>query len=215
MEMKRLSFSLTEVKAEDSTRTVEGFASVFNNLDSYNDIVMPGAFARSIKGRKPVMLWQHDSDEPIGVWDEVDEQQKGLYVKGRILETSMGNDAYTLVKAGAITGMSIGYAAKKWDTDAEKGIRKLTEVELYEVSLVTFPANERAQITRVKSLENVRVENLHEHKRMIEAALRDAGASKSVADYVAAHVPTPALGDPEGEDNAARELAHIFNQFKL
>src|SRR3954471_19697724 len=99
MEIKRLSFALNEVKADDNARTIEGFASVFNNLDSYSDIVMPGAFAKSIGKRKPVMLWQHNSDQPIGVWDEMEEQKKGLYVKGRILPTTHGNDAYTLVKA--------------------------------------------------------------------------------------------------------------------
>jgi uncharacterized protein len=214
MDIKRMAFALDglEVKEDGDTRTVEGYASVFNNVDSYSDIVMPGAFAKSIKGRKPAMLWQHSSDKPIGVWDEMEEQKKGLYVKGRILPTTYGNDAYTLVKNGAVTGMSIGYSAKKWETDAAKQVRKLTEVELYEVSLVTFPANERAQITRVKSLESVQIENLHEHKRMIEAALRDAGASNRVAEYVATLVPTPALGDPEGEAKTLRDIAHMFNQ---
>lgn len=173
MNLKRLAFNIEELKADDETRTIEGYASVFNNLDSYSDIVMPGAFARSIKSRKVAMLWQHYSDKPIGVWDEMEEQKKGLYVKGRILPTTHGNDAYTLVKNGAVTGMSIGYSAIKWETDTEKGIRKLTEVELYEVSLVTFPANERAQITRVKSKPA--------DERELEEYLREVGYSHSEA----------------------------------
>lgn len=170
MELKRLAFQLMDLKADDDARTVEGYASVFNNVDSYSDIVMPGAFAKSIKGRKPAMLWQHNSDQPIGVWDEMEEQKKGLFVKGRILPTTHGNDAYTLVKEGAVSGMSIGYAARKWETDSEKGIRKLTEVELYEVSLVTFPANEKAQITRVKALNGTFMT-----EREFEDFLRDVG----------------------------------------
>ena len=179
MEIKRLSFALTEVKAEDDARTIEGFASVFNNIDSYSDIVMPGAFTKSISKRKPVMLWQHNSDQPIGVWDEMEERSKGLYVKGRILETAMGNDAYKLVKAGAITGMSIGYSAKKWETDTEKEVRKLTELELYEVSLVTFPANEKALITRVKSDDGALI-----NERQFEDFLRDAGFSRKEAKTI-------------------------------
>jgi hypothetical protein len=95
--------------------------------------------------------------------------------------------------------MSIGYSTKKYEIDAEKGTRKLQELELHEVSLVTFPMNDKATITAVKSLLDMRIENLHEHKRAIEAALRDAGASNSVADYVASLIPTPALRDAGGE----------------
>lgn len=181
MELKRLAFTVEglEIKEDGDARTVEGYASVFNNVDSYSDIVMPGAFAKSIKGRKPAMLWQHDSGQPIGVWDEMEEVKKGLYVKGRILPTTAGNDAYTLVKAGAVTGMSIGYAARKWEIDADKGIRKLTEVELYEVSLVTFPANEKAQITRVKS-----VDGQFMTEREFEELLRDVGLSHKEAKTV-------------------------------
>jgi HK97 family phage prohead protease len=213
MELKRLSFAVEglEVKEDGDARTVEGFASVFNNIDSYNDIVMPGAFAKSIKGRNPVMLWQHDSDEPIGVWDTVEEQKKGLYVKGRILQTSMGNDAYTLVKAGAISGMSIGYAARKWEIDADKGIRKLTEVDLYEVSLVTFPANEKAQITRVKSEDGSLID-----ERSFEAFLRDAGFSRKEAKIIISDGYKALIPQRDAaEEVQLRNIADMFNQIKL
>jgi uncharacterized protein len=213
MEVKRLSFAF-EVKAEDDTRTIEGFGSVFNNTDSYNDIVMPGAFAKTIKGRKPVMLWQHDSDEPIGVWDVVEEQDRGLYVKGRILETSMGNDAYTLVKAGAISGLSIGYSPVKWETDDTKGVRKLTEVKLYEVSLVTFPANEKAKITRVKSEDGGFMT-----ERDFEEFLRDAGGlSHKEAKIVVADGYKALLkhrdGGADGPD-LLRELRDVLTSFRI
>ncbi|AWM37033.1 Caudovirus prohead protease [Gemmata obscuriglobus] len=209
MELKRLSFALTEVKAEDDTRTIEGFGSVFNNLDSYSDIVMPGAFTKSIAKRKPVMLWQHNSDQPIGVWDVMEEQKKGLYVKGRILDTALGGDAYKLVKAGAISGLSIGYSAKKWETDSEKGIRKLTEVELYEISMVTFPANEKAQITRVKSDDGTLID-----ERAFEEFLRDAGFSRKEAKII---VSEGYRAIPKQRDAGAEEhntLSTLFNKFK-
>ncbi len=215
MELKHLAFAVEglEAKEDDNGRTVEGFASVFNNVDSYSDIVMPGAFAKSIKGRKPAMLWQHNSGQPIGVWDEMEEQKKGLYVKGRILPTTAGNDAYTLVKAGAVTGMSIGYSARKWETDTDKGIRRLTEVELYEVSLVTFPANEKAQITRVKSLDGQFMT-----ERDFEEFLRDVGQlSQKEAKIVVSDGYKALLKHRDGgaeEHTAWRDIAHLFNQIK-
>lgn len=163
------SFQIEELKAsdEDGTRTIEGFGSVFGNVDSYGDIVMPGAFMESLKSRKPAMLWQHRSDMPIGVWDEMEETKKGLKLKGRILPTQLGNDAYTLAKEGALTGLSIGFSTKKYEIDEKKKVRKLTELELFEVSLVTFPANDKATITNVKS----RPQTLRE----FEEFLREAG----------------------------------------
>jgi uncharacterized protein len=212
MTLETKHFALMDFKADDETRTIEGWASIYDYTDSQKDIVVRGAFAKSLKNGKPAMLWQHRMDSPIGVWDVAEETDKGLLVRGRILDTATGNDAYKLAKAGAVKGLSIGYTPKRQEFDRDKGTRKLLEVELHEVSLVTFPANDRAKLTRVKSLEGVQVENLHEHKRMIEAALRDAGASNSVADYVAALVPTPALRDAEGELSA--KLSNLFNQFK-
>lgn len=213
MTLETKHFVIEELKAsdEDGTRTIEGLGSVFGNTDSYGEIVMPGAFAESIAKRKPAMLWQHRSDMPIGVWDEVEETKRGLRLKGRILTTQAGNDAYLLAKAGALTGLSIGFTTIRDERDPKKGVRKLLEVELYEVSLVTFPANEKAQITNVKSLEGVPFEELHEHKRMVEAALRDAGASDQMAAYVASLIPKPASRDAGGE---AAKLTHLLNQFK-
>lgn len=151
MELKHLAFDL-ELKADDDTRTVEGYASVFNNLDNGYDIVLPGAFLKSLKKKSSVpMLWQHDRGQPVGVWDEMEEREKGLFVKGTILDTALGTDAYKLVKAGAVKGMSIGYSPKKYEIDQKTGVRQLKELDLFEVSLVTFPMNEKAQITRVKS----------------------------------------------------------------
>ena len=152
MRMKHKSFPLRiEVKGDDAARTVEGWASTFGNKDHHDDIVMPGAFADSIKERMPKMLWQHDSGQPVGVWTAAAETDQGLYVKGELLDTTLGNDVYKMLKAGAITDMSIGYGTKEAAYDQATGVRRLKKLDLWEVSLVTFPANDRASVTMVKA----------------------------------------------------------------
>jgi HK97 family phage prohead protease len=194
-------FTLDEFKAEEGARRVSGYGSIFGNVDSYGDIVAKGAFASSIASRKPAMLWQHKSDAVPGVWDAIEERAKGLYLEGTLADTPLGNEAYALLKMGAISGLSIGYGAKRASIDPKKNTRTLEEVDLYEVSFVTFPANERATVTGVKSaLDGLRFEDLHTNKKGIEAALRDAGASNSVASYIASLIPAPAQRDAEGKE---------------
>ncbi len=131
------------VEAEGGT-LVEGYASVFGKADQGGDVVQAGAYARSLRGlrgggRRVKMLWQHDPAQPIGVWDEVREDSTGLYVKGRILtEVARGREAAALLAAGAIDGLSIGYRTRRAEKDSG-GRRLLSELELWEVSLVTFP----------------------------------------------------------------------------
>ena len=125
-------------------QVVEGYASLFGKRDQGGDTVQAGAYGASLKvlaaqGRRVKMLWQHDPGQPIGVWEEVREDAKGLYVKGRILtEVERGREAAALLMAGAIDGLSIGYRTLRAERDA-KGQRLLAEVDLWEVSLVTFP----------------------------------------------------------------------------
>lgn len=149
MNLKHKSFSL-EIKLDAKTRVISGYASVFGNVDSTGDIVLAGAFLDTLKRRTPKMLYQHDSDDLIGVWDVAREDSKGLYVEGRLAETSLGNEAYELAKMGALDAMSIGYTTIDSEWNAQ-GYRLLKKVELYEVSLVTFPANELATINGVKN----------------------------------------------------------------
>ncbi|MEM7319621.1 MAG: HK97 family phage prohead protease [Pseudomonadota bacterium] len=130
---------------------IEGYASLFNEADIGGDIVCNGAYDGSLArleraGQKVKMLWQHEPAQPIGVWDEVLEDSKGLHVKGRLLEaTQKGREAAALIEAGAIDGLSIGYRTRKASKD-EKGRRLLTELELWEVSLVTFPMLPSARV---------------------------------------------------------------------
>ncbi len=128
----------------DDSLVIEGYASLFGDADQGGDIVTKGAYAASLarmqsEGRQIKMLWQHDPAQPIGVWDEVREDDKGLYVKGRLLDSvARAREAAALIAASAIDGLSIGYRTVK-ATKNDKGRRLLTELELWEVSLVTFP----------------------------------------------------------------------------
>ncbi|MCR8546588.1 HK97 family phage prohead protease [Salipiger sp. P9] len=139
-----------EVTLVEGTK-IEGYASLFGACDQGGDVVAPGAYAASLRrlgaeGRAVKMLWQHDPAQPIGIWEEVREDARGLYVKGRLLDTvEKGREAAALIAAGAIDGLSIGYRTLKARKD-EKGRRLLTELELWEVSLVTFPMLPSARV---------------------------------------------------------------------
>jgi Escherichia/Staphylococcus phage prohead protease len=132
---------------------IEGYASVFGRQDQGGDVVAAGAYAKSLgaRGAQGIkMLWQHDPREPIGVWDEVREDATGLYVKGRLLtEIARGREAAALIGAGAIDGLSIGYRTVRAAKD-DGGRRVLSELELWEVSLVTFPMLPDARVGSAK-----------------------------------------------------------------
>jgi len=135
---------------EDGT-VVSGYASVFGRRDQGGDVVLPGAYGASLArlagaGRRVKMLWQHDPGQPIGVWEEVREDDRGLWVKGRLLaDVARGREAAALLAAGAIDGLSIGYRTLKADRGPE-GERRLAEIDLWEVSLVTFPMLSEARV---------------------------------------------------------------------
>lgn len=130
---------------------IEGYASLFGAVDQGGDIVSKGAYAASLKrlseaGRAVKLLWQHDPSQPIGIWDEVREDERGLWVKGRLLtDVARAREAASLIAAGAIDGLSIGYRTVKAAKD-EAGRRVLSELDLWEVSLVTFPMLPDARI---------------------------------------------------------------------
>lgn len=151
--MEKKSIYLKSIDIKDHG-IIEGYASVFNVVDHHNEIIAPGAFHKSIEIGKecnhmPKMLWQHDMKNPIGVWSSIYEDEKGLYVKGRILlKTNQGREAYDLIKSGAIEGLSIGFDVKKSQMCNKTGINKIIEVVLHEVSLVTIAANPLAKITK-------------------------------------------------------------------
>ena len=174
------SFAL-QIKAAGDDGTVEGYGSVFGVRDNYDDVIAKGAFVQSLKDHKaagtmPAMLWQHDADKPIGVWTEMVEDEKGLRIKGQLaMETVKGKEAHALLKMGALNGLSIGFMSKEWAYDRDSEVRTLTAIDLWEVSLVTFPANEKARVTNVKSADELQA------PKDAEKVLRDAGFSKSDA----------------------------------
>ena len=174
------SFAL-QIKAAGDDGTVEGYGSVFGVRDNCDDVIAKGAFVQSLKDHKaagtmPAMLWQHDADKPIGVWTEMVEDEKGLRIKGQLaMETVKGKEAHALLKMGALNGLSIGFMSKEWAYDRDTEVRTLTAIDLWEVSLVTFPANEKARVTNVKSADELQA------PKDAEKVLRDAGFSKSDA----------------------------------
>ena len=139
-----------ELALKDETE-IAGYASIFGAADHGGDVVQPGAYGASLAslaraGRGVKMLWQHDPSRPIGVWDEVREDKRGLFVRGRLLpEVQAGREALALLKAGAIDGLSIGYRTVRSEK-AAGGKRLLHEIELWEVSLVTFPMLSDARV---------------------------------------------------------------------
>ena len=144
-----------EIKSLEEDGTFAGYASVFHVVDSQQDVVKPGAFQASLKSRKALvrLLWQHQWENPIGVIESLFEDRRGLFMKGKLLmDLAQAREAYSLLKAGVVKGLSIGYSVKQATKHPTTGVRMLHAVDLWEISLVTFPANEAAQITVVKSV---------------------------------------------------------------
>jgi HK97 family phage prohead protease len=190
METKTINCRL-ELKELKENGVFSGYGAIFNNVDAYQDVILPGAFSNSLakwaaKKQLPKMLWQHRADQPIGVYSEIREDEKGLFVAGQITtDASLGADAYALIKSGAIDGLSIGFNTVTSELDNDSGLRKLTEIDLWEVSLVTFPANDQAYIETVKSL--LKGDGSLPTERELERFLREVGClSKNQARAVVA-----------------------------
>ncbi len=184
-----LNFGL-EVKAL-SDRQFEGHGSVFGNVDLGGDVVVPGAFKRTLskhskEGTLPAMFWMHKPDQVAGVWTHMEEDRKGLYVRGELAPTQLGDEMRTLLKMKAVRGLSIGYAVNESDYDRD-GNRLLKEVDLWEVSLVSLAMNPLAKVESVKSRLSGDGHYVPS-EREFERALRDVGCSKSVARTICAKV---------------------------
>ena len=189
-----------EFKA-DETGLIEGYGAVFGNRDQGDDVIMAGAFARSLremKGRPVPMLMSHDRHRPIGVWDDVAEDTKGLRCRGRFaMKTPDGAATYELAKMGAITGLSIGYRTKVAEYDTDTGVRTLKDVDLKEISPVVFPMNEVATITAVKAAGQIKT------IREFEEFLRDAGGFSHAAAKAIASRGFKAKSEPRDETGEA------------
>lgn len=196
-----------EVVAADGT--IKGYASLFGLRDQGGDIVQPGAFAASLQsGRGVAMLWQHDPTRPIGIWTKVIEDEKGLYVEGELfLETQAGKEAHVLLKRGGIKGLSIGYKTRRSKKTADG--RLLYEVDLFEISLVTFPMLAEASVSDVKSYE---AGNFALLKREVEQLVRDAGFSASEAKAAAAGAASAISGERDAAEPSAADLTALIRQ---
>ena len=187
----------------------EGYASVFGNKDLGNDVVMAGAFRKSLKSkgaRKIKMLFQHDTKEPIGVYTQIKEDVNGLRVQGQLaMNTQKGREVYELMKMGAIDGLSVGYRvdAKGYSYDERGKKRMLREVDLMEISAVTFPMNPKARISAVKAEDR--------SVRDWETFLRDEGGLSRSESKVAASAVSKALDQREVGDEQKGVMDTIAN----
>jgi len=204
MSTKTLDFPF-QLKALSDAGTFTGYGSVFNVKDSYGDIVAPGAFVESLAtqkaaGRMPAMLWQHRSAEPLGVYTSMEEDSLGLKVEGQLaLSTVRGAEAHSLMKMGALSGLSIGYVTRDDSYDKATGINTLKKLDLWEVSLVTFPANDAARVQGVKAIEVI------EDLKSAEKYLRDAGLSRKEAVAFISRVK--GISQSESDEGALQLIA--------
>lgn len=140
--------------AIDAEGRVEGYASLFGEVDQARDMIVRGAFAETLKARglrRVPMLFQHDPSEPVGIWLELREDHRGLFARGRLIpEVARGRELLSLVKAGAVDGLSIGFRTTKARIDPRSRIRRVYAVDLWEISIVTFPMLTGARVQAVK-----------------------------------------------------------------
>lgn len=194
----------TQFKASGD-RSIEGHAAIFGNRDSYGDIIEKGAFARTLSNASRVkVLWQHDPSNPIGKPLEMREDDRGLFVKARIADTTQGRDAMALFDAEVIDELSIGYDAVVEEWDNEKNVRYLKEIRLWEFSPVTWAANELAKITAVKQASDLdlildRLERLKWAGGRLESDRLRARVKSAISSLDALLVDqTPPVGSPSG-----------------
>ena len=170
LEQKAAAADLSGVDAKGS---FHGYASLFGIADLAGDMVMRGAFQRSIAARQASgirMLYQHDPAEPIGIWTEIREDGRGLFVRGRLmLDVARAREVASLMRAGALDGLSIGFKTVRARADRQAGVRRLTEIDLWEISVVTFPMQPDARVSAVKA--DPQKPSSHLAARMRRAAL--------------------------------------------
>ncbi len=199
-----------DLKSVKKDGTFSGYLSVFGVKDQGRDIVMPGAFTKSLtehkkKGTMPKLLWQHNPNSPIGIWTDLKEDNHGLKGTGELLlDIPQAKQVHSLLRAKAVDGISIGYRTVDSD-DREDGGRDLKELELWEASVVTFPMLKEATVTDVKNLDSI---------RDVERALRDAGVPNSFAKLVAQHGYDEAKSILEGQQRDAETDGEIEEKAK-
>lgn len=219
--LQHKQFAFKADKVEDDG-TFKGYGSVFGNVDSYREIVAPGAFAKSLaeikaSGDPLPALWQHNPDQPIGGYDVLEEDERGLLLEGFLMvgDLPLAKQAHALMKRRVVKGLSIGYYVRADSYDEKTRIRTLTELDLREVSIVTFPANVEAQVESVKSaLTGMLAAGQLPSLKQFEDFLREAGFSKSQAAAVAVHgLSKLHRGEPDSKTTG--DILAALRGFKL
>jgi len=206
MKRKNLALAATGLKMTGDGRKFSGYASSFGGVDSYGDTILPGAYKATIgeRSRPIAMRWNHHGPI-IGKWTKMEEDETGLFVEGELTQGhSVAEDAYALLKHGAVTGLSIGYRAVK-EIENDTGGYDLAEIDLIEISVVESPADLAAQVANVKSAIK-EADSL----KQIEALLRDAaGFSRADATTLVARIKSLSRGERDDETKASELLAVI------
>ena len=212
---KTLSFDQTEIKftGDGKQGIFEGYASVFNNTDSDGDIILPGAFKNALANqtRKVAMFFNHKTwDLPVGKWDALEEDSKGLLVRGQLTPGHSGaSDLKAAMQHGTVEGMSVGFSVNKDDYSIGTLGRIFKNVSaLREISVCTFPANELAGVSAMKSAEGI------ETIRDVENWLRDSvGLSKSQAVGMIARFKSAIRSESEGDQDKS-EIAALLESIQ-
>lgn len=185
--------------------TIEGYASLFGAIDQSRDMVMPGAFTHSLQQRgirKVPMLFQHDAAEPVGVWLELKEDFRGLYARGRLIpDVARGRELLALLRGGAIDGLSIGYRTVRARIDPKTRVRALHQVDLWEISIVTFPLLDGARVSAVEhaSLSRLRAQAERDWQAALAGDALPAIAPRRVAQVAR-------LTERAGRKSALRDI---------
>ncbi|MEZ5851836.1 MAG: HK97 family phage prohead protease [Hyphomicrobiaceae bacterium] len=211
------SFLALDLKSVTAEGAFEGYASLFNREDLGRDVILPGAFTETLQKRPAGgvrLLFQHDPAEPIGVWEHLQEDARGLFARGRLaLDVGRAREVHSLMRAGAIDGLSIGFKALKTHRDRARGRRLIEKIDLWEISIVTFPMLPEARI--VPRSVRGRVGAVFTERELERALTQDAGLSRSQARALMRHgfkgvaATQAAAADPHPERDIAGRLAAL------
>ena len=210
-------FTRLDLKSVATDGAFEGYASLFNREDLGHDVVLPGAFRDTLVQRGAAgirMLFQHDPAEPIGVWESLAEDRNGLIARGRLLPAvARAREVLSLMRAGAIDGLSIGFKALRSRRDPVSRVRRIERIDLWEISIVTFPMLPDARISSVKSRPFAAVPPTErEFERWL---MQDAGLTRTEARAVLRHgfkglaATQAAAGSPVAPADLARQLREL------
>lgn len=210
--IKDFKFEVKQVNDDDKFVHFEGYASTFDNIDQDGDKILKGAFTESLKKRKPQLLWQHRFDKPLGIPVDAIEDPIGLFVKGKLpKDIQLSKEAGIMLKNGMIKTMSIGFLII--DSERKDGIREIKQIDLFEYSLVSIPANDKAIITDVKSKKFNNIEDVKAFNRPkeFEKALSESGAfSIEASKYLASKLMPQRESGGDFEESDIKMIREII-----